>query len=64
MRLVDNVLQYARLERGLAGLAPEPACWPRVCEASSPFAYPPLPGTLRVRTDLDEAVAATVDSGR
>jgi signal transduction histidine kinase len=64
MRLVDNVLQYARLERGLAGLAPEPALLaPRLRGILSSFLAAAPPGTLRVRTDLDEAVAAPVDSG-
>jgi signal transduction histidine kinase len=64
MRLVDNVLQYARLERGLADLAPEPALLaPRLRGILSSFLATAPPGTLRVRTDLDEAVAAPVDSG-
>jgi len=64
MRLVDNVLQYARLERGLTGLAPEPALLaPRLRGILSSFLATAPPGTLRVRADLDEAVAAPVDSG-
>jgi signal transduction histidine kinase len=64
MRLVDNVLQYARLERGLTGLAPEPALLaPRLRGILSAFLATAPPGTLRVRTDLDEGVAAPVDSG-
>jgi signal transduction histidine kinase len=64
MRLVDNVLHFARVDRDLATPVPEPILLaPRLRGILSSFLAAVPPGTLRLRTDLDERAAARVDEG-
>jgi signal transduction histidine kinase len=64
MRLVDNVLHFARLERGVSTFDAAPALLaPRLRGILSSFLATAPPGTLRLRTDLDEDAAARVDVG-
>jgi signal transduction histidine kinase len=64
MRLVDNVLHFSRVDRGLPTPVPEPILLaPRLRGILSSFLAAVAPGTLRLRTDLDERAAARVDEG-
>jgi signal transduction histidine kinase len=63
MRLVDNVLHFARAERGRPALETAPTLLaPKLRGILSSFLAAVAPGTLRVRTDLDEHATARLDS--
>jgi signal transduction histidine kinase len=64
IRLVENVLQFARLERRVRALDPRPVVLGEALRGIvTPWLDAQPPGAVRLRTEFDEAAIARVDAG-